>query len=107
MLLGMDYEKIELTEDQAAFVRERVESGDYDDANEVVGEALRLLRDQQDPEYVAWLRGELQKGMDDIKAGRYVELNSREDIDALGRDVCRRGMERLEKEKNDPPAKAQ
>ena len=93
----MDYEKIKLTEDQAAFVRERVESGDYGSPDEVVGEALRLLRDQQ-PEYVAWLRAELQKGIDDIEAGRYIELNSRKDIDELIEDVKRRGMERLAKE---------
>ena len=95
----MEYDKIALTEEQAAFVRERVESGDYNDANEVVGEALRLLRDQQ-PEYVAWLRSELQKGYDDYKAGRYITLETDADIRALMDDVHRRGMERLAKEEN-------
>lgn len=40
-------ENINLTEKHASFIRERVESGEYQDASEVVRAGLRLLEDRQ------------------------------------------------------------
>ncbi len=41
--------KINLTKDLETFVQSRVESGGYTDADDVVRDALRHLRDQQGP----------------------------------------------------------
>lgn len=93
----MPTQNVNLTDKQAEFIRQRVESGDYNNASEVVRDALRLLTTRQE-EYetrLEALRTELQKGFDDIEAGRYIELNGAEDFDALSREIRRRGRERL------------
>ncbi|MBL7647242.1 MAG: type II toxin-antitoxin system ParD family antitoxin [Candidatus Hydrogenedentes bacterium] len=98
----MATETLHLTDEQAEVIRQMVANGSYGDASHVVDEALRLLVARQDDEEAELdvLRAELQRGFDDIEAGRYIELNSREDIDALGQRVIRRGLERLAALKN-------
>lgn len=88
-----------LTDEQAEVIRQLLADGGYHDANQVVDKALRLLLAQQDEQEAELdlLRAELQRGFDDIEAGRYIELNSREDIEALGQRVISRGLERLTK----------
>lgn len=88
---------IDIPEELARFIHDTVAAGHYPDENEVVRAALRLLEREEEEyrENLAELRAEVQKGLDDIEAGRYIELNSREEIEALGRDISRRGMERL------------
>lgn len=95
----MATETLHLTDEQAEVIRQLVADGGYDDASQVVDGALRLLQarqDEQDAELML-LRAELQRSFDDLEAGRYIDLNSREDIDALGQRVIRRGLERLTK----------
>ena len=98
----MATQTLHLTDEQAEVIRQMVANGGYDDASQVVDEALRLLQAQQDEQYAELdlLRAELQRGFDDLEAGRYIDLNSREDIDALGQRVIRRGLERLAAMKN-------
>jgi len=93
----MATQTLNLTEEQAEVIRQMVANGSYGDASQVVDAALRLLKAQQDDEEAELdvLRAELQRGLDDIEAGRYIGLSSREDIEALGQRVIRRGMERL------------
>jgi putative addiction module CopG family antidote len=92
---------IDIPEELARFIHDSVAAGRYPDENEVVRAALHLLeREEEDyRENLIELRAEVQKGVDAIKAGDYIELNSREDIQALGRDISRRGTEGIEKEK--------
>ena len=45
--MEMATESINLTEHQAAFIRERVDSGDFHDASEVVRAGIRLLQNLQ------------------------------------------------------------
>lgn len=96
----MPTQNVNLTMAQADFIRESVESGDYNNASEVVREALRLLKAQKDEHLarVEYLRGELQKGFDDYEAGRYIDLSSKEQRAAYFEDVNRRGLERVAKE---------
>lgn len=61
---------LSFTPQQAMFVRECVESGQYQSASEVVRAGLRLLADQEKSK--AWIRAEIQKGLDDLDAGRTV-----------------------------------
>lgn len=77
--------KIELNDAFEKLVREKVESGLYRDAEEVVRDALRLL-DRQiriDEEKLAALRASIQLGIEDVEAGRYVEISSDEELDAF------------------------
>ena len=77
---------INLTPHQAALVRDKVSSGLYNSASEVVREALRLLerQDQLHAATLNQLREDIQAGLDSGPAG---EL----DVE----DIKRRGRERL------------
>ena len=77
--------KVELNPAFEKLVQEKVESGLYRDADEVVRDALRLL-DRQiriDEEKLEALRAAVQLGVDDVEAGRYIEMSSEEELDAL------------------------
>ena len=58
---------VTLTPDLEAKIREKVERGDYPDANEVVREAMRLL-DEREHQLDA-LRAKLQVGLDELDRG--------------------------------------
>lgn len=77
--------KVELNPAFEKIVREKVESGLYHDADEVVRDALRLLdrQDRIDEEKLEALRAAIQLGIDDVEAGRYIEISSDEELDAL------------------------
>ena len=80
---------ISLTPELDSFVKNLVESGDYFSASEVVREGLRLLKDKEALREIKLreLREAIQKGKDDIEAGRYTEINSAEELDAFMEDI--------------------
>jgi antitoxin ParD1/3/4 len=82
---------ISLTPELEKFITERVQSGMYNSASEVVREALRLLQEQQMLKEIklAELKKEIQRGKE---SGPPKEL----DIE----DVIRRGKERLMNQSN-------
>lgn len=92
--------EVQLTESDLKFIRESVASGEFGSENEVVQAALNLLKDYRDDyqEKMEALRAEIQKGFDDAEAGRFIELNSPEEIDAYVEDVYQRGRERRRKD---------
>lgn len=63
---------VSLTPELEQIVRLKVESGLYNSSSEVVREGLRLLqqRDQMRERKLEALRQEIQKGIDDLEAGR-------------------------------------
>jgi antitoxin ParD1/3/4 len=70
-------------------IEEKVQSGEYNSADEVVRSALCALA-KEDQEYairVEALRGEIQKGLDELDAGRGVPID-----EAFSRIKLRRGM---------------
>lgn len=79
----MTTQQLELSEHDVEFVRRCVLEGRYKDANEVVVAGLRLLEERAEEEraQLERLRAEVKKGMDDLEAGRYVEVNSLEELD--------------------------
>jgi len=92
---------IDIPEELARFIHDSVAAGRYCDENEVVRAALHLLEREEEEyrENLIELRAEVQKGVDAVEAGDCIELNSREDIQALGRDISSRDTEGLKKEK--------
>jgi antitoxin ParD1/3/4 len=73
---------VTLTPELEALVNKKVKTGQYHSPSEVVREALHLwenyerLREMRREE----LRTEIQKGVDDIKEGRFTIYNSGEEI---------------------------
>ena len=64
---------VSLTPELEKIVNLKVKSGLYNSASEVVREGLRLLhqRDEMREAKLNALRVEIQKGIDDLEAGRY------------------------------------
>lgn len=104
----MPTQKVELSDAQFEFVRKSVDSGDFNDAGDVIGEALRLLETLQEERHtrIEYVRSELQKGFDDYEAGRHIDISTREKRAAYFEDLNRRGLERLAKENNGPSSEA-
>ncbi len=80
---------INLTKRLEAFVREKVESGLYNNASEVVREALRQMHEKDTIKIWTMdeLEVEIQKGVDSGCAGEW----TRQDVE----DIKRRGREKL------------
>jgi len=76
---------ISLTPKLEELVREKVESGLYNNASEVVREALRLMQEQDAIRRLKLerLRDELAKGEADLAAGRSATLSNDDEIHAL------------------------
>ena len=93
----MATQSLNLTDEQAEVIRQMVSNGGYDDASQVVDDALRLLKAQQEEQEaeLEWLRSEVKKGVDAFERGEFIELDSEDAIQALSRDIRRRGRERL------------
>lgn len=88
--------EITLPAELEKLINEKIESGYYDSPGEVVREGLQLLKEQDQLRQIRReeLRGEIQKGIDDIREGRYKTYNSGEE---LAEEIIRRGKERMAK----------
>ncbi len=84
---------VSLTRQLEKYVNRKVATGRYQTASEVVRDALRLL-EEQDRRRLEELRSEIQKGLDDIEAGRYQEFD-RKGLKKLAEEVKQRGRRRL------------
>jgi antitoxin ParD1/3/4 len=78
----MPTRNVNLTDHFDRFIETAVQSGRYSNASEMVREGLRLLeqREQEDQAKIEWLRTATQEGIDDMENGRYIALNSSEEI---------------------------
>jgi antitoxin ParD1/3/4 len=70
---------VSLTPELEKLVNDRVRSGMYSSASEVIREALRLLNDQEKlrRQKLEDLRKEIQIGIDQIERGEVVEFDAR------------------------------
>ena len=76
---------VPLSDPFAAFVDEKVRSGEFQTRTEVVEQALSLL--QTDEEKLQRLRDAIQVGLDDFEAGRFVRVDDvKAWIETLGND---------------------
>ena len=93
---------VSLTPELENLVNQKVKTGLYNSASEVVREALRLLEEHDRIKEMRReeLRAEIQKGMDDIAAGRFVTLETEEDYENWAESVKREGRRRMEERRN-------
>ncbi len=74
-----------LTPSLEQFVRDRAESGDYNNASEVVREAIRLLRRVEERRALKMerLRAAIREGDEALARGEFTDLNSDQELDAF------------------------
>lgn len=93
---------VSLTPELEAFVHDKVASGRYTSASEVVRESLRLLEERE------WLRErrinelkkEIQIGIDELERGEGITLNSDEELKDFFEDIKLRGRQRLKQKQS-------
>jgi antitoxin ParD1/3/4 len=56
-----------------AFIDEAVKSGRYSSRADVISDGLQLVRERE--EWLAAVRAGVQRGLDDVEAGRVVDLD--------------------------------
>lgn len=98
----MPTQNVNLPEHQSAFIKEMMKEGRYQNASEVVRAGLRLLEDHEEEQRLKLerLRAEVQKGLDDVEAGRYITFNNREEMSDFFKDIRKQARERLTKKQN-------
>ena len=79
----MPTRNVVLTDHQAELIERLVASGRYQNASEVLRDGLRMVerRDADEAARLEALRTAVQVGIDDIKAGRYQDFESFEDLE--------------------------
>jgi antitoxin ParD1/3/4 len=73
---------ITLTPELENLINEKVKSGKYDSPAEVIREGLHLLKEHEELKKILLeeLRSEVQKGIDDMREGRFKTYNSTEEL---------------------------
>jgi antitoxin ParD1/3/4 len=86
----MPTRNVVITDHQNRMIDELVASGRYQNASEVLREGLRLIeaRAAREAAKLQALREAVQVGLDDIEAGRFVEVGSPEELAALMQDIA-------------------
>jgi antitoxin ParD1/3/4 len=94
---------VSLTPELEAFVHDKVASGRYTSASEVVRESLRLLEEREwlRERRIDDLRKEIQIGIDELQRGEGITLNSDEEKAEFFEDIKRRGRERLKQKQSE------
>lgn len=94
---------VSLTPELEAFVQDKVASGRYGSASEVIRQSLRLLEeeDQTKARRIEALQMEIQKGIDDKKDGRFTALETDDDYAKLATEIKTEGLRRVEQRKKD------
>lgn len=113
----MDQMNVSVTDHLAEYVRARVKSGRYNNASEVVREALRRMEldDERERRLAAptiedimtnltaaqidGIRGRVLEGIAEMERGEYVEYEGRAGIEELAADIVARGRERRQQAK--------
>jgi len=92
---------VSITPHFSKFIRDKVKSGRYSNASEVVREALRRLEQEEmvtaqstivDPDNV---KEAVLQGLASIERGDFTELHTQEDLQRFFGDIVHRGKKRL------------
>ncbi len=73
-------------------VAEKVSSGAYPSAGEVISTGIRLLEAKE--KGTEALRREIMRGFEDIQEGRFSTYSTDEELDAFSDDIIRQAKER-------------
>lgn len=82
---------IELTLEQKRFVEEQVATGKYASESALIQQALKVL--QRRDERIAEVQAGVQRGIDDMKAGRYKTISTPAEAEAFADEIKQRGRE--------------
>ena len=87
---------VSLTPELENFVNEKVKSGLYNSASEVLRESLRLLkeRDMLKEIQLSELRREIMLGVEQIRNGEYTEIKSREELESFTEQLIKEAREK-------------
>ena len=83
---------ITLTDELEELINEKVRSGEYKSADEVVMESLRLLKAKE--EGTEALRREIMRGVEDIEQNRFTTLATDADLESYSDEIVRQGQEK-------------
>lgn len=74
---------VSLTPGLEQYVRDLASTKDYNNASEVVREAIRLHKQQEEERQLKLerLRAAIQVGIDDMEKGNYTTINSEQELD--------------------------
>ncbi len=80
---------VSLTPSLEQFVRDRAESGDYNNASEVVREAIRLLKHTEERRALKMerLRAAIREGDEALAGGEFTDLNSDQELDEFFAEI--------------------
>ncbi len=78
-------------------VIEKVNSGAYQSADEVITNSVKLLEAKEKGEEA--LRREIMRGFEDIQQGRFSTFSTDEELDAFSDDIIRQAKERRDASK--------
>jgi antitoxin ParD1/3/4 len=114
--LSMDQMNVSITDRLAGYVRKKVKTGRYNNASEVVREALRRMEDEDErtlrlakptaediltdltEEQLDSIRRRVRASIEGIEAGKFVEYEGREGLKKLADGVKARGRKLLARE---------
>lgn len=85
---------ITLTHDLEKMVNDKVNSGAYESADEVIRASLRLLEARE--EGLEALRSEILLGVAAIQKGRFTSCDSDEELESFSDQVIKRAIEKRE-----------
>ena len=76
---------VSLTPNLEQYVRDCVSTKDYNNASEVVREAIRLHKQKEEERQLKLerLRGAIQVGVDDLEQGNHTTISSKQEMDAF------------------------
>ena len=112
----MDQMNVSITDRLAGYVRKKVKTGRYNNASEVVREALRRMEDEDEralrlakptaediltdltEEQLDGIRRHVRASIEGIEAGKFVEYEGREGLKKLADRVKARGRKLLARE---------
>src|SRR5436190_11199757 len=109
--LSMDQMNVSITDQLAGYVRKKVKSGRYNNASEVVREALRRMEEEDEralrlakptaediltdltEEQLDGIRRRVRASIDCVEAGKFLEYEGREGLQKLAEGVKARGWQ--------------
>ena len=96
----MPTSNVNLTPELVSFVQEQVETGHFNNNSEVHRAALAAMKKVEEERQARLdrLRAEIQVGLDDIEAGRSVEIKGEEELHEMMSEIGNQARQELKDE---------